>query len=41
MAADRDDDWCQRQRGPVADAHSSLGVAGLAVNVRDDACVTR
>ena len=37
MAADRDDDWCQRQRGPVADAILRLGVAGLAVNVRDDA----
>ena len=37
MAADRDDDWCQRQRGTVADAILRLGVAGLAVNVRDDA----
>ncbi|MBV8182535.1 MAG: EthD domain-containing protein [Mycobacterium sp.] len=37
MAADRDDDWCQRQRGPVADAILRLGVAGLAVNVRDGA----
>src|SRR3984893_16376300 len=37
MAADRDDDWCQRQRGPVADAILGLGVAGLAVNVRDAA----
>jgi hypothetical protein len=35
MAADRDDDWCQRQRGPVADAILGLGVRGLAVNVRD------
>jgi hypothetical protein len=35
MAADRDDDWCQRQRGPVADAILGLGVDGLAVNVRD------
>ena len=35
MAADRDDDWCQRQRGPVADAIVGLGVHGLAVNVRD------
>jgi hypothetical protein len=34
-AADRDDDWCQRQRGPVADAILELGVHGLAVNVRD------
>jgi hypothetical protein len=37
MAADRDDDWCQRQRGPVADAILELGVAGLTVNVRDSA----
>jgi EthD domain len=37
MAADRDDDWCRRQRGPVADAILELGVAGLAVNVRDSA----
>jgi hypothetical protein len=37
MAADRDDDWCQRQRGPVADAILRLGVSGLAVNVRDAA----
>jgi EthD domain len=37
MAADRDDDWCQRQRGPVADAILGLGVVGLAVNVRDAA----
>jgi hypothetical protein len=37
MAADRDDDWCARQRGPVADAILRLGVAGLAVNVRDAA----
>jgi len=36
-AADRDDDWCQRQRGPVADAILRLGVDGLAVNVRDSA----
>jgi hypothetical protein len=35
-AADRDEDWCQRQRGPVAEAVLRLGVAGLAVNVRDD-----
>lgn len=35
MAADRDDDWCRRQRGPVADAILALGVPGLAVNVRD------
>jgi hypothetical protein len=37
MAADRDDDWCQRQRGPVAEAILALGVAGLTVNVRDAA----
>jgi hypothetical protein len=37
MAADRDEDWCQRQRGPVADAILGLGVPGLAVNVRDAA----
>ncbi|MGH3967012.1 MAG: EthD domain-containing protein [Mycobacterium sp.] len=34
-AADRDDDWCARQRGPVADAIMRLGIQGLAVNVRD------
>jgi hypothetical protein len=37
MAADRDEDWCHRQRGSVADAILGLDVAGLAVNVRDDA----
>ena len=37
MAADRDEHWCHRQRGPVADAILALGVPGLAVNVRDDA----
>ena len=37
MAADRDEDWCQRQRGPVAEAILALGVAGLTVNVRDAA----
>lgn len=36
-AADRDDDWCARQRGPVADAILRLGVEGLSVNVRDGA----
>lgn len=36
-APDRDDEWCERQRGPVAEAILGLGVAGLAVNVRDDA----
>src|ERR1700739_3146906 len=37
MATERDEDWCQRQRGPVADAILRLGVPGLAVNVRDAA----
>ncbi|BBU22739.1 EthD domain-containing protein [Mycobacterium xenopi] len=36
-AAECDDDWCARQRGPVADAIIRLGVAGLTVNVRDSA----
>jgi hypothetical protein len=35
MAPDRDEDWCRRLRGPVADAILALGVPGLAVNVRD------
>jgi hypothetical protein len=37
MAADRDEDWCQRQRHTVADALLGLGIPGLAVNVRDGA----
>jgi hypothetical protein len=37
MAADRDGDWCARQRGPVADAILRLGVPGLTINVRDAA----
>jgi len=37
MAANCDDEWCHRQRGPVADAIVRLGVDGLAVNVRDSA----
>ena len=37
LAADRDEDWCERQRGPVAEALLGLGVAGLTVNVRDAA----
>jgi len=37
MRADSDDEWCARQRGPVADELLGLGVPGLAVNVRDDA----
>ena len=32
-----DDDWCDRQRGPVADALLGLGLPGLTVNVRDSA----
>jgi hypothetical protein len=35
LAADRDENWCERQRGPVAEALLGLGVAGLTVNVRD------
>jgi hypothetical protein len=35
LAADRDEDWCERQRGPVAEGLLDLGVAGLTVNVRD------
>jgi hypothetical protein len=37
MRPEPDDAWCDRQRGPVADALLGLGVAGLAVNVRDSA----
>ncbi|ORA84647.1 EthD domain-containing protein [Mycobacterium malmoense] len=37
MRAEPDDDWCTRQRGPVADALLNLGVPGLSVNVRDGA----
>lgn len=37
MRADSDDEWCARQRGPVADALLDLGLPGLAVNVRDGA----
>ncbi|WP_292989344.1 EthD domain-containing protein [Mycobacterium sp.] len=36
-ATDRDEAWCERQRGSVADAVLALGVAGLTVNVRDAA----
>jgi EthD domain len=36
MRADSNEDWCARQRGPVADALLELGVPGLSVNVRDD-----
>ena len=35
LAADRDENWCERQRGPVAEELLGLGVAGLTVNVRD------
>lgn len=31
------DDWCARQRGPVANELSALGLPGLTVNVRDSA----
>ncbi len=34
---ERDDQWCSRLRGSVAENILALGVAGLAVNVRDDA----
>lgn len=37
MATDCNDDWCELQRGPLADAILRLGVPGLAVNVRDEA----
>jgi hypothetical protein len=37
MRADSDDDWCARQRGPVAEALLNLGIPGLSVNVRDEA----
>jgi hypothetical protein len=37
MRADSSDDWCARQRGPVAQALLDLGLPGLSVNVRDDA----
>lgn len=35
--AERDDRWCSQLRGAVADRILALGVAGLTVNVRDDA----
>ncbi|GAB3031761.1 EthD domain-containing protein [Mycobacterium bourgelatii] len=35
--ADADDEWCARQRGPVAEALLAAGVPGLTVNVRDSA----
>lgn len=37
MRPDSSDEWCARQRGPIADALLSLGVPGLSVNVRDEA----
>jgi len=37
MRVDPDEDWCVRQRGPIAQSLLDLGVPGLAVNVRDDA----
>lgn len=37
MHAEPDDDWCVRQRGPVAEALLGLGLPGIAVNVRDGA----
>ncbi|CAM3016791.1 hypothetical protein BST27_14550 [Mycobacterium intermedium] len=35
--AEPDDQWCARQRGPVAEALLATGVPGLTVNVRDSA----
>jgi hypothetical protein len=37
MRPDSSEDWCTRQRGPVAQALLELGLPGLSVNVRDDA----
>src|ERR1700745_50858 len=37
LRADSTDEWCARQRGPVAEALLNLGISGLSVNVRDDA----
>jgi len=37
MRAKSDEGWCERQRGPVADALLGLGLPGLSVNLRDDA----
>jgi len=37
MRTDSNDEWCARQRGPVAEALLNLGIPGLSVNVRDDA----
>lgn len=35
--AERDDEWCAQLRGRVADEILGLGLAGLQVNVRDEA----
>lgn len=40
MRPDSDEQWCARQRGPVAEALLGLGLPGLSVNVRDDAVRT-
>lgn len=37
QGAEFGDDWCARQRGPVANELSALGLPGLTVNVRDSA----
>jgi len=37
MRAEADEGWCERQRGPVAEALLGLGLPGLSINVRDDA----
>ncbi len=37
QAADANENWCERQRGPVAESLLALGISGLAVNVRDAA----
>ena len=37
MRAESAEGWCERQRGPVAEALLGLGLPGLSINVRDDA----
>jgi hypothetical protein len=37
MRPEPDDEWCARLRGPVVGSLLQLGLAGLAVNVRDSA----
>ncbi|BBZ44070.1 EthD domain-containing protein [Mycobacterium parmense] len=37
MGDEPDDEWCARQRGPVAESLLGLGLPGLSVNVRDGA----